>query len=376
MGGKIGEYLADPLLGRIYREIKAAGPLRSISVDLTHHCNLRCDGCYFFAEGMDDVKEPRDERDFEAFIEREVERSTNFVTVVGGEPSLRLDRLRRLYETFRINVATNGLTRIPFCGFENLPIGISVWGAAARDTRLRGGGRIAVFDRALENYRDDPRAFWYYTVSADGVEEIPRVVERCIANGNRVLFNFYSPVGGGCRGADDLRPVRAAIESMIALHPQWILITPYLSEVSAGGGLFGEKWGHAVCTSLSENFPGNQARFRNGRPWNRHFRAYNADFRTTRRCCTGTTRECSTCFDVWEHFSWIMLNMRKHMRSIEDFGRWLSTVYLFYYINRLVPADSGSAILETIHRLGSARKSWGDSPLEAATRGSAMLRET
>ena len=53
MTSRLRAHLADPFLRRLWDSVRAAGPLRSISVDLTHACNLRCTGCYFFEEGMD-----------------------------------------------------------------------------------------------------------------------------------------------------------------------------------------------------------------------------------------------------------------------------------------------------------------------------------
>ena len=70
----------------------------------------------------------------------------------------------------------------------------------------------------------------------------------------------------------------------------------------------------------------------------------------TRRCCTGVDRDCGNCFDVWEHFSWIILNMKKHLGSIEEFTNWLTSMYLFYLINRLVDYEEGLAWLPEIHR--------------------------
>ena len=87
----------------------SAGPFVPITLDLTHVCQLRCDGCYFFSEQLDDSKAPRDEAVFLEFVERERARGTNFVTVIGGEPSLQLDRLRILHENFRCTTVTNGL---------------------------------------------------------------------------------------------------------------------------------------------------------------------------------------------------------------------------------------------------------------------------
>ena len=55
---------------------------------------------------------------FEAFVRRERERGTNFVTIVGGEPSLALDRLGRLYTYFTEDEMRTLLTAAGFTGIE------------------------------------------------------------------------------------------------------------------------------------------------------------------------------------------------------------------------------------------------------------------
>lgn len=353
MAGLLREYLKDPFLNRLYTDIRKAGPLKSISVDITHICNLRCAGCYYFSENMDHIDSPIDEEEFDAFLEREKNRGTNFITIVGGEPSLVLDRIKKIYDRFWMNVATNGLRKIPYEGFEKMPIGISVWGNHDTDRRLRGNSKIDIFTRALRNYRDDPRAFWYYTVTAGNAQEIETVVQQCVENGNRVLFNFYGDldqIGGDLDHRFGFYNVRTEIDRMISLYPDRILMTSYFSNVITSGNLFDEEWGYDVCSSISSDNPVNQQRIRNGKPYNPHFRAYNADFKTTRRCCTGIERDCSSCFDTWEHFSWVMLNLKKHLSSKQDFTNWLTTMYLFYLINRIVDFDSGVKLLPEIHR--------------------------
>ena len=350
-------YLSDPFLKRMYKEIRQAGSIKSISVDLTHECNIRCTGCYYFSEGMDSAKSPIDEEHFDLFIKKELDRGTNFITVVGGEPSLQLGRLRKLHENFRINVSTNGLVKIPYAGFESMPIGVSIWGDHATDRTMRGGGNVNIFRTALKNYKDDTRAFWYYTIAPGRADEIERVVEQCIENGNNVLFNYYSDmlgIGGELDYRGGFRDVREEINRMIRLYPDKILMSSYLSEVVTTGELYGQKWGHEVCTSISVNHEANSERIKNGNPYNPHFRAYNADLESTRRCCTGINRSCDSCLDTWEHYSWIILNMKKHLSSKREFTNWLSTMYLFYLINRLVDFDEGIKLLPEIHyRLGN-----------------------
>jgi len=353
MANTLKHYLQDPFLKRMYSDIRQAGSLRSISLDITNICNLRCAGCYYFSEGMDQFVTPKDDQAFDEFIEREKARGTNFVTIVGGEPTLVLGRIKKIYDNFWMNVATNGLRKIPYEGFENMPIGISVWGDHETDKQLRGSGKIDVFAKALQNYRDDSRAFWYYTVTPGNAHEIESVVKKCIENGNKVLFNFYGDLEN-IGGALDFRPgfaaVRREIDRMIERYPDHILMTSYFSRVVSTGRLFDENWGYDVCTSVSSDNPVNRERIKNGKLFNPHFRAYNADFSSTRRCCTGIDRDCDHCFDVWEHFSWVMLNLKKHLSSKQDFTNWLSTMYLFYLINRIVDYESGIELLPEIHR--------------------------
>jgi len=344
-------YLEDPLLDRMYRDIREAGAIRSISLDITDKCNLRCKGCYYFEEGMDRFVSPGNEELFDEFIGQEKARGTNFVTIVGGEPTLVLDRVKKIHDNFRTNVATNGLIKIPFEGFEKMPIGIAVWGDYETDKQLRSNSKKDLFSIALENYRDDPRAFWYYTVAPGCAEEVERVVERCVENGNYVLFNYYSDVGN-YGGLLDYRlgfkAVQSEIDRMIEQYPGRIFMTSYFNQVISSGKLFDESWGYDVCTNLSTNYDPNAARLKNGKPYNKHFRAYYADFKTTRRCCTGVNRDCDSCFDTWEHFSWIMINMKKHLGSKAEFANWLSNMYLFYLINRIIDFDEGVKLLPQI----------------------------
>lgn len=362
---KLKKYLSDPLLGEMYSMIRGAGPMRPISLDITSKCNLRCAGCYYFAEGMDKVDAQKDDTAFDALIQSEKKRGTNFVTVVGGEPALVPDRLRKLYQNFKINVATNGLIRIPVEGLEDMPLGIALWGNRETDSMLRDRGQRDLFSLALDNYRGDQRAFWYYTVAPGCADEIEDVVDECVSNGNRVLFNYYSDVselGGKLDFREGFEDVHCEVDRMISKYPGQMYTTRYLSEVITSGTLEDETWGYDVCTNLSVDYEHNQDRQKNGKPFNRHFRAINADFQTSRRCCTGVDRDCDSCFDTWEHFSWIMINMRKHLGSQEDFANWLTTMFAFYVVNRLVDLERGQQLLH----LANAREA-----VPAAASGSA-----
>jgi MoaA/NifB/PqqE/SkfB family radical SAM enzyme len=355
----LSTYLSDPFLYKLYSQVRKAGALRSISLDLTHDCNLRCDGCYYFEEGMDKIAENNSNLDiaFHELVRNELKRGTNFVTVVGGEPSLRLDRLKIIYDNFKMNVATNGLTRIPVVGFENMPIGVSVWGDHRTDAKFRNNGKKDLFEIALNNYKDDPRAFFYYTVTHDKSVEIESVVEQCINNGNKVLFNYYSDLRGEKNDhRHDFEKVRSEIDKMIDRYPEHILTTSYFNKVITNGKIQDQSWSYEVCTNLSTNYKSNEARLKNGNPYNKHFRSYNADFKTTRRCCTGIDRSCDSCFDAWEHFSWIMINMKMHLNSKQEFVHWLTTMYMFYHINGLLVKNENDGMVSEIHKFLQPKK--------------------
>ena len=81
-------YLADTFLNNLLQQIKNAGSMKSSLIDITNKCNLRCEGCYYFTEKMDEHKKMESEEEFDLFIQSELARGVNMFTVVGGEPAL------------------------------------------------------------------------------------------------------------------------------------------------------------------------------------------------------------------------------------------------------------------------------------------------
>lgn len=348
-------YLQDPFLDMLFSDMRVAGQVRASSIDITENCNLRCKGCYFFEGQMDQWKSSIG--NFDQFIASELARGTNYFTVLGGEPSLALDRLKKIYDNFKMVVVTNGLIKIPYAGFEYMPIAVSVWGDSETDKIMRGGGKVDVFARALENYKNDERVTWYFTITSGNFDEIVPVTDRCVANGNFVGYNFYGDItglGGGFDHRNGFHRVRRRIDSMIVKYPERIMNTAYLNQVVSSGRLCDEKWGYDVCSSITFDHEANKNRIRNGHFYNKHFRAYNADLTTTRKCCVGTDRDCSNCFDLWAHYSWIMASMRKHLKTKTEFTNWLTTTYVFFLLNRLVDFKNRIEYLPEIHRRTSA----------------------
>ena len=76
---------------------------------------------------------------WEAFVDREKERGVNLAILIGGEPTLFLDRVEAFYRRLPTYCATNGLIKMPRDRFPDMMVGISLWGElGGREVELRG----------------------------------------------------------------------------------------------------------------------------------------------------------------------------------------------------------------------------------------------
>lgn len=365
---RIGEYLKDPLLARLHEEAMSVGVFVPITLDLTHVCQLRCDGCYFFAEQLDDSKAPRDEATFLEFVRRERERGTNYITVIGGEPSLQLERLKVLHENFRCATVTNGLRKIPVEGFEGMAIAVSVWGDHELDRELRGAGKIDVFARALRHYKDDPRVTFYFTVSNANADGIESAIDEIVDNGNLVAFSFYedwAEKGGEFDQSKGYARALREIYRMIDKHPAQIMTTSYMAEVAAGRKLLDLTWGHETCPAISSGFnpdierwhgssewrQRNKERIYNGQPYYPNHRAIMPDLKSVRRCSAGEESDCSKCHNAYARYMWVMLNRNKHTRTRQGFVNWLTSAWTFCLGTGAIDRDRAVEMLPVVHEL-------------------------
>ncbi len=350
---KMNFYLQDSFLLSLYNEIREAGPLRSITVDITHACNLRCKGCYFFEEDMNQHSSPKEDFEFDRFIEKEKARGTNFITVLGGEPAIVPGRLKKLYDNFQILTFTNGYKLIPYGGFEDMTIALSLWGDHELDKELRGNGKKDVFSQSLKNYKDDPRVIWYYTTTPGRHYEIEHVTEKCINNGNFLQFSYYedrSGLGGDLCHESGFENVRIEIDKMIDRYPDRIITTSYVNKVATSNSLFDQKWGYDVCPTISRDSSKNEKRLRNEFPFVKHFNAYYPDLESIRRCCIGEDHDCSVCYNNWARITWIVINKKLHMNTLQDFTNWLTTLYVMYLFSGSINLKENTKKLVAIHK--------------------------
>ena len=241
---------------------------------LTNQCNLRCKGCWFFENEFDVASdELNDTSRLEARVKDEAGRGVNAPLLIGGEPALHLDRIRIFRKHMpKVSVSTNGLRRIPIEGFEDITIAISVFGGGPLDDELRAigpnGKRFAgLFDKALLNYRNDERAGFVYAVSIDGIAYIEDTVRKIQDDGNRLLFNHYSPydVAGPLRRRGEEQLLDVLLE-LKAKYPETVASHPYYLAALMRGETAWGTFDHTSCPSVSEAHPQNATRCTSGWP--------------------------------------------------------------------------------------------------------------
>jgi len=159
--------------------------------EVTQRCNLKCEGCYYF-EGPVARTGPEEESvdAWDEFFALEAQRGVSMAYFVGAEPALEQERVIAASRHFAYgNVGTNGTVRIdPAMPYK---VSISIWaGDDATDKKLRGA---SVFRKAFKNYRGDPRALVYYTLSRWNLDSVRTIAQMCRDNGLPLTFNLYSP---------------------------------------------------------------------------------------------------------------------------------------------------------------------------------------
>ena len=307
--------------------------IRSSIYDVTNRCNLRCKGCFFFSSGEHQVAEEMDLRKWESFIDREKERGVNLAILIGGEPTLCMDRVEAFYKRLPTYCATNGQIKVSRDQFPDMMVGISLWGGPADEKVLRGRDTFAVSSR---NYADDPYTYYLYTLTPRQVGKIEPVIKRIADVGLKVHLQLLSNdegVDGFSWGEGELRDLRFEMDEMLDRYPQTVISSKYYHEVITTGKMMGRRFGWEECPSVTESRDHRKPQPRRLI----HFIRWASDLQTVHRCCTSATRDCLTCKDGAAHMSWIMVNKREHMNSTKDLQNWIEVYEMFAKLYRFIP---------------------------------------
>ena len=320
----------DPELSKRFNRLRDIGRrVRSSEYHLTNACNIRCRGCWFFEFNFDNrTKEPTGIGVWRRFAAEQVERGVTSALLIGGEPTLYPDRISAFVDAMEfVTISSNGLIEFPTIGFENVAVAVTLFGGAGLDDKMRAitpnGDRFAgLFDRALMNFKNDPRATFIYAIDPSATDIIDETVRRIADNGNLVSFNYYSDY----RSQDPLRHdgeerlLDAALRA-VDRYPEAVLSRPYYIRTLITGRTEWGEFGYDSCPSISVDHPAHKNRLRNGNPVLPGFNAYAADTKEITFCCT--SGHCETCRDSQAVHSWLMTNFRRFLRMDGGLRLWI-----------------------------------------------------
>jgi len=316
-----------------YRRISRLN-IRSSIYDVTDRCNLRCKGCFFFSSDEHKVaKEEKDPTRWGEFIEREQERGVNLAILIGGEPTLYMDRIEAFYKRLPTYCATNGQIKVPRDRFPDMMVGISLWGDPETEKELRGRDTFAV---SSKNYAGDPYTYYLYTITPRQLGRLEDVVRRIDDAGLKVHMQLLSNdegVDGFSWTEAQLAQVRGEMDAMLEKYPRSVISSHYYHEVLTGRTMMGRRFGWQECPSVTEPMDTRQPQPRRLI----RFIRWASDLKTMHRCCTSATRDCTTCMDGAAHMSWVMVHKREHLRSTQDLQNWITVYEMFAKLYRFLP---------------------------------------
>ncbi len=308
--------------------------IRSSIYDVTNQCNLRCKGCFFFSSNEDKAAaEEKDIIKWQAFIEREKDRGVNLAILIGGEPTLHLDRVEAFYKRLPTFCATNGLIKIPRDRFPDMMLGISLWGDEADEKMLRGKDTFCI---SSKNYEGDPNVYYLYTLTPNQIGKIERIIVKIRDVGLKVHMQLLSNdegVDGFSWQPEQLEVLRTEMDDMLDNYPDTLISSKYYHEIITSGKMLGRTFGWDECPSVTQPLD-----HRDPRPKRLiEFIRWASDLNTMHRCCTSETRDCSSCKDGAAHMSWVMVNKRAHIRTTQDLQNWIEVYEMFAKLYQFIP---------------------------------------
>jgi len=308
--------------------------IRSSIYDVTNRCNLRCKGCFFFSSGEHMVApEEKNIDNWHQFIDRELERGVNLAILIGGEPTLCLDRVEAFYSKLPTFCATNGLIKVPRDRFPDMMVGISLWGDAEDENILRGQDTFKV---SSANYIGDPHAYYLYTITPKQLGKTESIIRKIKDVGLKVHMQLLSNdegVDGFSWQPEELVAIREEMDAMLDAYPETVISSKYYHEIITTGRMLGRSFGWMECPSVTDPLD-----TRDPRPKRlTNFIRWSSELKSMHRCCTSETRDCATCKDGAAHMSWVMVNKRAHMKSSKDLQNWIEVYEMFAKLYQFIP---------------------------------------
>mgnify|MGYP003564612186 CR=1 FL=1 len=305
--------------------------VRTSEYHITNLCNLRCKGCWYYNYEFDKIIDSKiSQEQLVEFVLKEKKRKINSALLIGGEPTLVLDRIKVFVNLMQyVTISTNGLKQFPHEDFENVTVAVSLFEGGPCDDEIRGqrsnGKRIqGLFDKVLSNYKNDKRVVFIYAVSEAGIDYIEETVKRIYQNGNKVSFNYYSYYGNNKGTVKKLSSTRnhllAEIIRVKDMYSHTVANNTYFLKTLITQKSHWASFSYNECPSISIHHHEHKDRLLNGNPTLPFFNTYAADFKTIEFCCT--SGKCDQCYDSQAIFSWILVNIHRFLSDKETLSIW------------------------------------------------------
>lgn len=308
--------------------------IRSSIYDVTNRCNLRCKGCFFFSSGEHEAaKEEMDITRWEAFVDKETARGVNLAILIGGEPTLCMDRVEAFYRRLPTFCATNGIIKVPRDRFPDMMLGISLWGDEADERVLRGKDAFSI---SSKNYAGDLHTYYLYTITPKQLGKTDRIIKKIRNAGLKVHMQLLSNdegVDGFHWQPEELTQIRSEMDEVLDHYPDTVISSKYYHEIITTGKMMGRPFGWMECPSVTDPLDKRDPKPRRLT----NFIRWASDLNTMHRCCTSETRDCRTCKDGAAHMSWVMVNKRAHMQSTRDLQNWIEIYEMFAKLYQFIP---------------------------------------
>ncbi len=315
---KFSEIIADPVIRERWDKVRKYFFLRESTYDMSNRCNIRCEGCYYFAGEKQFAEENRDPAAWRQLLEAEKARGITFVVLAGAEPSLVPELCGVCYDEIPLGaIASNGLHSLPQ-GID-YRIHISVWGNDRTSLAIRKAPDMLA--RQMANYQNDDRAVFVYTFTPVNIDEAREVTQILAKGGLKITFNmFSSPVGykGPLRHTPEtLAGTERVMAELLAGFPETVLFSPY--NIVA----------HTRPQGLHELFSCSYPRMNKSTDigLGRTFRQYRTNLQWDRAaaCCVPDT-DCDDCRHYAAGSAVVTARMYRHATDPVTFSAWLDYV--------------------------------------------------
>jgi len=315
---KFADLLTELSVRERWERVRRYFFLRESTYDMTNRCNIRCDGCYYYAGDKQFSTDNSDPEAWRRLMRDEKARGITFVVLAGAEPALVPGLLQACYDEIPLGcIATNGVKRIgQSVGYK---IHVSVWGNDATSLRVRR--QKDMLEKQIDNYRGDSRAVFVYTFTSENIGEAGPALDLLAAHDCKVTFNVFSaPVGyaGSLRHTQEsLARMRRAMLDLLAAYPRQVLFSPYSAVAHSHRlglhGLYG-------CPYPRMN-PSTDIGL------GRSFRQYRSDLTWDRSasCCVPDT-DCVDCRHYAAGSAVVTSKLYRHATEPDTFKAWLDYV--------------------------------------------------